>query len=125
MGSLIVRAVSAVGMLGADGAPSTPSTPVQIGTPGARHGRPEMGSWQMLILMFISAIVLGTLVLMYVVRQRGKVLARRRVRRMAEYARLVEADVGSSPAPRPKSHHPHATPHHIRRARTPRRERVT
>ncbi|MFL6115821.1 MAG: hypothetical protein ACJ786_31400 [Catenulispora sp.] len=59
--------------------------PVQIGsTHAVHHGYAEIGSWQSLILMFIAAIVVGAVVLLYVVGQRGKVLERRRLRRMAE-----------------------------------------
>src|SRR2546423_658234 len=93
MGSLAARAIAAGG-LRADDAPNVPSVPVQIGTPGVvYHGHNEIGSRQSLILMFIAAIVVGAIVLLHVVRQRGKVLERRRQSRMAEAAR--PADIGS------------------------------
>lgn len=78
MGSLIALAT--------DDTPHVPSAPVQIGTPGPRHGVSEVGSWQWLIVMLAAAIVLGTVVLMFAVRQRTRALKRRRVHRMAEAA---------------------------------------
>jgi len=88
MNPLIARAaamvVVTVAGFGHDDVPAVPSIPVQIGTHGTRHGHPQAASWQMLILMFVALIVLGTAVLLYVVRQRRKIVARRRMRRMAE-----------------------------------------
>jgi len=69
----------------------------------------------MLILMLVAAIVVGAMVLLYVVWQRGKVLERRRLRRMAEAAR--PADLGSGIGD--------AEPHHPRTARRPGLHRVT
>ncbi|GAA1968721.1 hypothetical protein [Catenulispora subtropica] len=97
MDSLIARAVEMVATVGNDGGPNAPSVPVDIGTPGARHGHAEIGSWRMLIVMIISTIVIGTAVLMYVVRQRHRLLERRRLRRMAEAA------TSAGMAPRPET----------------------
>ena len=69
--------------------PAVPSVPVQIGTGGTRQGHPQAASWQMLILMFVALIVLGTVVLLYVVWQRRKIVERRRLRRMAEAPSVV------------------------------------
>ena len=87
MGSLIVGALDGLGLpvgLAGDGTPYVPSAPVQIGTSKARHAPPEVGSWQLLITMFAAVVVLGAVVLLFAVRQRTRVLRRRRVRRMAE-----------------------------------------
>ncbi|NUP47146.1 MAG: hypothetical protein HOW97_07500 [Catenulispora sp.] len=93
----VVAAVTAAGF-GDDDAPHAPSSPVQIGTGGVvHHARSEIGSWQTLILMFVGVVVVGAAVLMYVVRQRRKLLERRRLRRMAEVARLVGSDPGPGP----------------------------
>ena len=83
----LVRVVAAVADAVRD---DTPSGPVEIGT-GVRHRHhAEIGSWQTLILMFVAAIGIGTAVLMYVVRQRRKLLERRRLRRLAEAAHYAE-----------------------------------
>src|SRR5947209_16966885 len=88
MGSLIAGVVDAVGLppgLAGDGTPSVPSAPVKLGgTSGLRPRVSEAGSLQVLIMMFAVLIVLGTAVLMFAAWQRTRVLARRRVRRMAE-----------------------------------------
>ena len=88
MGSLIAGALDSLGRpagLAGDNTPYAPSAPVQIGTSGRpHHGVSEVGSWQTLIAMFTVAILLGAVVLMFAVRQRTRVLTRRRVRRMAE-----------------------------------------
>ncbi|GAA2057771.1 hypothetical protein GCM10009839_79150 [Catenulispora yoronensis] len=84
MGSLAVRVM---GAFVDDDDPGVPSGPVDIGTAGVHHARNEIGSWQTLILMFISVIVVGAVVLLYVVRQRGRLVERRRLRRMAEAAK--------------------------------------
>jgi hypothetical protein len=89
--------------------PSGPSGPVEIGTGGTHHGHAEAGSWQTLILMFIAVILIGAAVLMYVVRQRRKLLERRRLRRIAEAARRADrephadpsASASASPSPDP------------------------
>ena len=90
MGSLIAGVLDGLGRpagLAGDGTPYVPSAPVQIGTSGRPHHRvSEVGSWQALIAMFAVVILLGAVVLMFAVRQRTRVLARRRVRRMAEAA---------------------------------------
>jgi hypothetical protein len=78
------------GLIG-DATPKVPSTPVEIGTSGPRHNVSEAGSWQVLITMFALVLVLGAAVLMYAVRQRARVLERRRVRRMGEAVALVAA----------------------------------
>ena len=116
-----------------DDTPYVPSAPVQIGTSGPRHGVPEVGSWQALIMMLAAAIVLGTVVLMFAVRQRMRVLERRRVRRMAEaaaamgqYESLTElGGVTLAPSgathPRATAHH---TSHHTRHAKPRSPERV-
>lgn len=67
-----------------DDTPYVPSAPVEIGTSGPHHGVAEAGSWQVLIIMFGLVVLVGAAVLMYVVRQRTRLLERRRVRRMAE-----------------------------------------
>lgn len=95
MGSLIAGMLDALGPpsgLAGDTAPYVPSAPVEIGTPGMRHGPAEIGSWQGLMVMFAVVLALGAVVLMYVVRQRTRLLARRRVRRMAQAVRPVAAD---------------------------------
>jgi hypothetical protein len=148
MGSLIVRAVAAamaaVAGFGEAGAPDVPSSPVQVGTGATPHRHTETASWRTLILMFISAIVVGTAVLMYVVRQRRRLLERRRLRRMADAARLAAAgafatsDVGDSavspvvvaapvgsPASDARPRHPATVPHHTLHPRPPGRQRVT
>jgi hypothetical protein len=88
MGSLITGALDGLGLpagLAGDSTPYVPSAPVQIGTSGRpHHSVSEVGSWQMLIAMFAVVIILGAVVLMFAVRQRTRVLKRRRVRRMAE-----------------------------------------
>ena len=94
MGSLMAgvpAALHAVVGLAGDTAPYVPSAPVQIGTSGPRHGVAEAGSWQALLVMFGLMLVLGTAVLMYAVRQRTRVLERRRVRRMGEAVALMAA----------------------------------
>jgi|GEM_PF-2897667 len=121
MGSLIAGVLDGLGLpagLAGDGTPYTPSTPVQIGTPGrTHHAVTEVGSWQTLITMFAVVVVLGAAVLMYVVRQRTRVLRRRRVRRMAEAAAAPAEYEGLATA--------HHTPHHTRHAGPPDPERVT
>ncbi|MEY9930079.1 hypothetical protein ABH926_004721 [Catenulispora sp. GP43] len=92
MGSLIAGMLDGLGIpsgLAGDTTPYVPSAPVQIGTSGPRHGAAEAGSWQGLLAMFALVLVLGAAVLLYVVRQRTRVLARRRVRRMGEAAALM------------------------------------
>jgi hypothetical protein len=108
MGSLFAGVLHGLGLpagLAADSTPYVPSAPVQIGTSGPRHGVPEVGSWQALIAMFAVVIVVGAAVLMFAVRQRTRVLERRRVRRMAEaVAALAEYESlselgGNAPVP--------------------------
>jgi hypothetical protein len=110
MGSLIAGALDSLGLpagLAGDGTPYVPSAPVQIGTSGrAHHNVSEVGSWQTLIAMFAVVILLGAVVLMFAVRQRTRVLKRRRVRRMAEavaalaeYESLSELGNGTLAAP--------------------------
>jgi hypothetical protein len=77
--------------LGGADVPAVPSIPVQIGTGGPHHGHPQAASWQMLILMFVALTLVGTAVLLFVVRQRRKAVERRRVRRMAEAPTSVPA----------------------------------
>ena len=89
MGSLISGILDALGIpadLAGDNTPYVPSTPVQIGTPGPRHGFSEAGSWQVLIVMLALVLFVGAAVLMFAVRERARVLERRRVRRMSEGA---------------------------------------
>lgn len=131
MDRLIVRVAAAVVPVPGRGdgdAPSVPSGPVEIGTKGAHPDHPEIGSWQALILMLTGMIVIGALVLLFVVRQRSKVLRRRRLRRMAEVARLaasyeIAADIEARAAAPPPPPHTSATLHH--RARPSRPQRVT
>lgn len=109
MDALIVRMVAAMVAAAIRGGdpPGTPSGPVEIGTGGTHRSHAEIGSWQMLILMFVSAVVIGTAVLVYVVRQRRRVLERRRLRRMAEAVRPAEhephADIEARPDATPAS----------------------
>ncbi|MEZ0115919.1 hypothetical protein ABH920_009961 [Catenulispora sp. EB89] len=141
MGSLIAGVLDGLGPargllgLAGDNTPYVPSAPVEIGTPGPHHGVAEAGSWQGLIIMFGLVIVLGAAVLMYAVRQRARLLERRRVRRMAD-ARMAQAQVadglvfGPVPdlaqiAPAAKlthaTHTPHVVhaPHPVRTAAAP------
>lgn len=108
--------------LAGDAAPYVPSAPVQIGTSGQHRGVGEAGSWQALLMMFAVVLILGTAVLMFAVRQRTRLLRRRRVRRMGEAAALMAATAEGD------SHHPHpalATAHHTRHTGPPSPERVT
>ncbi|MEY9906586.1 hypothetical protein ABIA35_002806 [Catenulispora sp. MAP12-49] len=92
MGSLIAGMLDGLGIpsgLAGDTTPYVPSAPVQIGTSTPRHGAAEAGAWQVLLVLFALVLVLGAAVLMYVVRQRTRVLDRRRVRRMGEAAALM------------------------------------
>lgn len=92
MGSLIAGALDGLGHvvgLAGDATPYVPSAPVQIGTSGPRRGVAEAGSWQGLIVMFGLVLAIGAAVLMYAVRQRTRVLERRRVRRMAATVALM------------------------------------
>ena len=132
MGSLIAGVLDelgpARGLLGlaGDSTPYVPSAPVEIGTPGPHHGVAEGGSWQGLIIMFGLVIVIGAAVLMYAVRQRARLLERRRVRRMAD-ARMAEGSVAAlvqiGPAVKltRATHAPHVVhaPHPVRTASAP------
>ena len=92
MSSLTAGALEALGMpsgLVGDATPNPPSTPVQIGTSGPRHQFSEAGSWQVLLIMFALVLVLGAGVLMFAVRQRASLVARRRVRRTGEVAAMI------------------------------------
>jgi hypothetical protein len=95
MDSLIVRAaatVTATLTAFADGdVPKVPSTPVEIGTGVTLHGHPQSGAWKILILMLVAAIVVGTVVLVYVVRQRRKHIERRQLRRLRPLRRTADA----------------------------------
>lgn len=93
MVSLIAGALTALGLPAgpAWNAPDVPSAPVEIGTSGTRQHVSEAGSWQVLLVMFVLALVLGAVVLMYAVRQRARLVARRRVRRMGDVAAWVAA----------------------------------
>lgn len=93
MGSLIAGVPTVLGAhAGLVGdAPNVPSAPVEIGTSGTRQAVSEVGSWQVLLLMFVGVLVLGAVVLMYAVRQRARLVERRRVRRMGDVAAWVAA----------------------------------
>lgn len=133
MGSLIAGVLDGLGLpagLAGDGTPYTPSAPVQIGTSGRTHRAvAEAGSWQTLITMFAAVTVLGAVVLMYVVRQRTRVLRRRRLRRMAEAAAAPAEYEGLATAHHIPHYTPHYSPHHTpqrtRHAEPPDPERVT
>ena len=109
MGSLIARTL--LGLAG-DNTPFAPSTPVEVGTSGTHHSVADTNSWQILIIMLFLVVVIGAAVLMYTVRQRSRLLERRRARRMAEAHAIAH-------------HAAHHTPHHTRPARPPGPERVT
>jgi hypothetical protein len=93
MGSLIAGMLTVLGTPAglAGDAPDVPSTPVEIGTSGTRRAASEVGSWQVLLLMFVAVLVLGAVVLMYAARQRARLVERRRVRRMGDVAAWVAA----------------------------------
>jgi len=137
MGSLIAGVLDGLGPargllgLAGDSTPYVPSAPVEIGTSGPHHGVAEGGSWQALIIMFGLVIVIGAAVLMHAVRQRARLLERRRVRRMVE-AQMAETQMAEAAtaalaqiAPAAKlthaTHAPHIvhTPHPVRTAPTP------
>ena len=132
MGSLIAGVLDGLGPargllgLAGDNTPYVPSAPVEIGTPGPHHGVAEAGSWQDLIVMFGLVIVIGAAVLMYAVRQRARLLERRRVRRMAD-ARMAEgstsdlAQIAAAAKLTHATHPPHIvhTPHPVRTAPAP------
>src|SRR5689334_10566634 len=104
MGSLIAGMLEGLGMpagLVGDTTPYVPSTPVEIGTSGVHHNMGEARSWQVLLVMFAVVLGLGTAVLLYAVRQRTRVLERRRVRRMGETAALMAAMDGAGDAVAP------------------------
>ncbi|WP_194916196.1 hypothetical protein [Catenulispora rubra] len=130
MGSLIAGVLDGLGPvrglvgLAGDNTPYVPSAPVEIGTPGPHHGVAEAGSWQGLIIMFGLVIVIGAAVLMYAVRQRTRLLERRRVRRMAEGPASALARIAQI-APAAKltraTHAPHVVhaPHPVRTVAAP------
>jgi hypothetical protein len=111
MGSLIAGftgVVDGLSRMAGDGSPNAPSTPVEIGTSGTHHSRSQIGSWQDLFLMLAVVIAIGTVVLLFVVRQRVGLLERRRLRRMAEAAARTgdtgdsgDWDEAAAPAPPP------------------------
>jgi hypothetical protein len=68
-----------IGLFG-DGSVGSPSVPVQIGGTVGRHTDGQDAAWQTLVLMLGLGLILGSAVLMYVVVQRSRTLARRRAR---------------------------------------------
>jgi hypothetical protein len=125
MASLLAGIPAGLGLppgLAGDSVPGVPSAPVQIGTPKAHHRVAEAGSWQILLLMLVAVLVLGAAVLLVAVRQRTRVLKRRRVRRTSEAAVPFTA---LTPTVSPSSRTAPATGDDGRRAEPPGPERVT
>ena len=91
-----------IGLFG-DGSVWIPSVPVQIGDAGTvHHTDGQDAAWQALVLMLGLALILGSAVVIYVVVQRTRVLARRRAR-AASAMRGSGTDAGAA-EPEPEQH---------------------